>query len=359
MGKVFFTADLHFGHENVIKFDERPFQTVEEMDVELIRRWNAKVGKGDLVYVLGDMIWKTRNSDAETLIRSLNGQIILIKGNHDRFLRNAKAKNALAGVKEYDDICVQLEDGTERRVILFHQYIPFYIGHRHNGVHLYGHSHNTEEYSDEEFIKRRLRVKGYNQQCYNVGCVHWNYEPVTLDEILAQDLRKCAELAERESEAKSRAMSDSFHHLPRLECLRAKSVPLTWDDYKRTVSETYPDFRQMIEEIKVEISPNLDYVETDPLKKRMQLRCFSLSGNESVYYLSYLGLTRGQVLQFKRMQQKLTPDEVGEKAGITAEEYLAYEKDEVDLRETKSKTLFAIARVLQLSAAELIDDYKL
>ena len=112
MGKIYFTSDLHFGHENVIKFDNRPFKTVEEMDEELIRRWNAKVGKGDLVYVLGDMIWKSRNGDAEQLIKSLNGQIILIKGNHDRFLHNAKAKNALAGVKDRDDICVTLEDGT-------------------------------------------------------------------------------------------------------------------------------------------------------------------------------------------------------------------------------------------------------
>ena len=51
MGKVFFTGDLHFGHENVIAFDNRPFSTVDEMDEELIKRWNAKVGKGDLVYV--------------------------------------------------------------------------------------------------------------------------------------------------------------------------------------------------------------------------------------------------------------------------------------------------------------------
>ena len=64
------------------------------MDAELIRRWNEKVGKSDLVYVLGDMIWKTLNGDADNLIRSLNGQIILIKGNHDRFLHNAKVKNA-------------------------------------------------------------------------------------------------------------------------------------------------------------------------------------------------------------------------------------------------------------------------
>lgn len=355
MGKVFFTADMHFGHENVIKFDKRPFETVEKMDAELIRRWNAKVGKGDLVYVLGDMIWKTRNNDADTLIRSLNGQIILIKGNHDRFIRNTKAKDALAGVKDYDEISVKLEDGTDRRVILFHQYIPFYIGHRHNGVHLYGHSHNTEEKADEEMLQRRLKGRGYVQNCYNVGCMHWNYEPVTLDEII----KVHAELAEIESKAKSRAIADSFHHLPNIIDPRPKSVPLTWDDYKRYASQKDPDFKQMLEEIQVEISPNPDYAETDPFKKRMQLHCFSLSRNESVYYLTYLGLTRGQVLQFKRMQQKLTPDEVAKQAGISAEEYSAYEKDEVDLRDTKSKTLFAIARILQISAAELIEDYRL
>ena len=186
MAKVFFTADLHFGHENVIRFDNRPFETVEEMDAELIRRWNAKVGKGDLIYVLGDMIWKTRNSDAETLIRSLNGQIILIKGNHDRFLHNAKAKNALAGVKDYDDICVKLEDDTDRRVVLCHYYIPFYNGHRWQAVHLHGHSHNSEEYLIEESIKQKLRDDGFETRSYNVGCMHWNYEPVTLDEILAK-----------------------------------------------------------------------------------------------------------------------------------------------------------------------------
>ena len=86
MGKIFFTSDLHFGHENVIRFDNRPFETVEEMNAELVRRWNAKVSNGDLVYVLGDMIWKSNHGEAEKLIKSLNGQIILIKGNDHGFL---------------------------------------------------------------------------------------------------------------------------------------------------------------------------------------------------------------------------------------------------------------------------------
>ena len=43
MGKIYFTSDNHFGHEGVIRFDNRPFASVEEMDAEMIRRWNAKV----------------------------------------------------------------------------------------------------------------------------------------------------------------------------------------------------------------------------------------------------------------------------------------------------------------------------
>lgn len=182
--KIFFTSDLHLGHENVICFDNRPFNNVEEMNNELIKRWNNKVGKGDLVYVLGDMIWKSSTNEATEIIKSLNGQIILIKGNHDRFLHNASAKNALAGLKDYDDIAVELEDGTTRRCILSHYFIPLYIGHRHNAIHLHGHSHNTEEAREEERITKELREKGYNLQIYNVGCMYWNYEPVTLDEIL-------------------------------------------------------------------------------------------------------------------------------------------------------------------------------
>jgi len=183
--KTFFTGDTHFGHENVIKFDGRPFETVEEMDNELIRRWNAKVDKGDLVYVLGDMIWKSRNDDAPTLIKSLNGQIILIKGNHDRFLHNAKAKAALAGIKDSDDICVTLEDGTKKRCILSHYFIPMYNGHRHQAIHLHAHSHFTDEADFEVDFAEELNKKGCKNEIYNVGCMYWNYEPVTLDEIIA------------------------------------------------------------------------------------------------------------------------------------------------------------------------------
>lgn len=184
MGEIFFTGDLHFGHANVIAFDNRPFESVEEMDAELIRRWNNKVGKGDLTYVLGDMIWKARNDDAPELIKSLNGQIILIKGNHDRFLHNAKAKAVLAGIKDSDDICVTLKDGTKKRVILDHFFKPMYNGHRHQAIHLHAHSHFTDEADFEVDFAKYLNSIGCRNEIYNVGCMYWNYEPVTLDEII-------------------------------------------------------------------------------------------------------------------------------------------------------------------------------
>ena len=185
MQKIFFTADTHFGHENVIQFDKRPFSSASEMDEEMIKRWNNKVGKGDLVYVLGDMIWKSLTDYAEPLIKSLNGQIILIKGNHDRFINNAKAKKALAGIKDYDDIVVTLENGNKRRCILSHYFMPFYNAHRYQTILLHGHSHSSEESNIEREIAKNLNDRGFQNEIYNVGCMHWNYEPVTLDEILA------------------------------------------------------------------------------------------------------------------------------------------------------------------------------
>lgn len=186
MSRIFFTGDLHFGHENILAFDNRPFSSVEEMDAELVRRWNAKVSADDTVYVLGDMIWKSYGNEAAELIRSLNGRIILIKGNHDRFLHSTEAKAALADVKDYDDIVVTFEDGTKRRCILSHYFIPLYNGHFRQAIHLHAHSHFTVEADIEVDIADRLNEAGIRTEIYNVGCMYWGYEPVTLDEILAR-----------------------------------------------------------------------------------------------------------------------------------------------------------------------------
>ena len=104
------------------------------------------------------MIWKSMTNYAEPLIKSLNGQIILIKGNHDNFIKNAKAKKALAGVKDYDDIVVTLKNGVKRRCILCHYYMPFYVGHRYQTILLHGHSHESEEAYLEKEISKMLSI---------------------------------------------------------------------------------------------------------------------------------------------------------------------------------------------------------
>ena len=56
---IYYTSDLHFGHRNVLKFDNRPFANVDEMDLVLIENWNNRVQPDDTVYILGDFCYKS------------------------------------------------------------------------------------------------------------------------------------------------------------------------------------------------------------------------------------------------------------------------------------------------------------
>lgn len=88
--KTFLIGDTHFGHSNILTFlrDDgtklRDFKSIEEMDETLIRNWNSVVGQNDKVYHLGDVGFKNYTRLAIILDR-LNGDKVLIKGNHDNF----------------------------------------------------------------------------------------------------------------------------------------------------------------------------------------------------------------------------------------------------------------------------------
>ena len=79
MGKIFFTSDHHFGHENIIRFCNRPFKDAREMNEVLIQRWNEKVKPRDEVYHLGDF-GLTYKENLETILNQLNGKKYLIVG---------------------------------------------------------------------------------------------------------------------------------------------------------------------------------------------------------------------------------------------------------------------------------------
>ena len=85
MSTTFFIADLHFGHKNIVKFEEtrpyRPFDTIEEHDEELIKRWNSVVSKQDIVFVLGDFALSGNGVECASRLRGIK---YLVMGNHDK-----------------------------------------------------------------------------------------------------------------------------------------------------------------------------------------------------------------------------------------------------------------------------------
>lgn len=177
MPETFFTADLHFGHANILSYDDRPFRTIEEMDAEIIRRWNNKVKPEDTVYILGDISWYKADKTIE-LIKQLNGTLYLVKGNHDRL--SPQLKKCFKEVYEY---------GTEIKIdknfiVLSHWPIPCFNRHFYGAYMLYGHVHTSFEWNYMKHVKRDMEAVDIPCNMYNVGCMLWNYEPVTLKEII-------------------------------------------------------------------------------------------------------------------------------------------------------------------------------
>ena len=82
MNNVFVTSDSHFYHENIIKYCNRPYANAAEMNEDMIAKWNAIVGKDDIVWHLGDFAFGSKDHVKEIVSR-LNGRINLVMGNHD------------------------------------------------------------------------------------------------------------------------------------------------------------------------------------------------------------------------------------------------------------------------------------
>ena len=72
MQNIYFTSDHHFGHTNILKYSNRPFNSVEEMDEELIKRWNSKVQPNDIVYHLGDVAMTKNPEGIGDILNRLN-----------------------------------------------------------------------------------------------------------------------------------------------------------------------------------------------------------------------------------------------------------------------------------------------
>ena len=169
----YYTSDLHVDHKNIIKICNRPFPSVEEMEAELVKRWNAKVTPIDHVYVLGDIMFRPQKFNE--FIGKLNGSIHYIAGNHDADVWRKNKSNPTSHVYFHPPIH-EIHDrigSQEYKVILCHYPIHEWNGMFNGAIHLHGHCHGNIGVS-------------FKERAYDVGVDLWDFAPISLEEIFTK-----------------------------------------------------------------------------------------------------------------------------------------------------------------------------
>jgi calcineurin-like phosphoesterase family protein len=174
---IYFTADTHFCHSNIIGSCERPFDNVVEMNRAMISNWNSYVTDRDDVYILGDFLYKGTGKEANDILAKLKGRKYLVKGNHEKYLDDPKFNcEAFQWVKDYH--VLKLEGGT--MIILFHYPVLSWHSSHHGSILLYGHVHNSGLKHPD--FGEKLKLLGPN--AINVGVDVNDFYPVSIKQIL-------------------------------------------------------------------------------------------------------------------------------------------------------------------------------
>lgn len=155
MSRYFFTADEHYCHENIIKFCNRPFVSVEEMNQELINRNNEVVRDDDFVIHAGDFCWKSHYDTVKSIQSQLKGNHIFLKGSHDKWMAH-----------NYHEIWEQNIEG--QYVVVCHYQMKAWPRSHYGSWQLYGHSHGRS-------------VPLLNQ--YDVGVDNNNFYPISMETL--------------------------------------------------------------------------------------------------------------------------------------------------------------------------------
>lgn len=164
--RYFFTADTHYGHGNIIKYANRPFKNADDMNATLIKRFNERVKPDDLTFFVGDFCFRSGNNceKAPFWLNQLNGQKIMIRGNHDN---NNSTKTIID--------CLHLTFANQR-INVCHK--PEHANPEFP-VNLVGHVHGAWKIKELSGTSIML----------NVGVDVNKYYPITLDEAIGQIIR--------------------------------------------------------------------------------------------------------------------------------------------------------------------------
>lgn len=138
---TYLTSDLHFDHRNICKFTNRQLVVDQDHHTEwLIDIWNTAVKNSDRIFHLGDFSFATKYDEIASVVKKLQGQKFLIKGNHDRskVLEQLKSDNLIQNWYHYEEIKLA---GTT--ACLFHFPIASWHKQNYGSIMLHGHSHGS------------------------------------------------------------------------------------------------------------------------------------------------------------------------------------------------------------------------
>lgn len=161
---IFFVADTHFLHPKIVDICNRP-TTIEEHDLWLIDRINSKVGKKDMLYILGDVSMGDKIK-TEKLLDKINGNKILILGNHDN---NIKSSTRFGEIKQIKNFNFNSPSYPNIHMVLCHYPMASWERKIHGSFHIFGHCHG------------RLKNCGLS---FDIGVDCNNYYPLNLVEVM-------------------------------------------------------------------------------------------------------------------------------------------------------------------------------
>jgi calcineurin-like phosphoesterase family protein len=161
-GKEFVIGDPHFGHKNIIKYCERPFECEDAMDEVLIHNWNSVVKNGHIVYINGDFSMRGKEETTKIISR-LNGIKYLIRGNHDTKSNNYYRQ---CGFDEVSAFPIIYKDFY----IISHK--PCYMTPQMPYANIFAHVHNSSAYNDYSC----------NTFCSSVERI--NYTPIEINKAI-------------------------------------------------------------------------------------------------------------------------------------------------------------------------------
>lgn len=191
---VYFTSDHHFDHFNVIKYCSRPYTTREEMNADLITRWNNRVQPEDTVYYLGD--FSLSLASALSIPAQLNGKKILVSGNHDYTHPSHRKYRQGINIEKYlqngwDEVCLE-------KTITLGDY-EILLNHLPYSADEYGYKLDKFRPKSDKIllcghVHEKWRTRTEPRLMINVGVDVWDYTPVSEEEVLGE-VRKVLSLS--------------------------------------------------------------------------------------------------------------------------------------------------------------------